>query len=673
MLGGDIGAAFHYRHPDLAGVAIELTRNTLVVQTPICLFLDTPPAPRPPGADAPAKPIRLQASDNLLGGQFEVMEFYQSADFLSRRPPLDAGSAQDLLGRLIAWKEENNVYPKSISLLAHFVKSREPLPAGKSLADWNRFWGVRDTTAVRGEIRYRGGDLRSRALIQLVQVTAKDFRLQADSPGKGAGGRDLGADVDLVGPGPAYERWKKTPAYQQWLKDTRQVQRPTAAQPFVILAHGGTAEQPYDSLAEAVAAAKSGDTIEVRGDGPFRIGKAGVPIRRPLTIRAASGYQPVLQMVSTEAGEERSKSLLEAWAPLTLEGLTFDRTGAHEARSMNMGALTAYGGPLRMSNCRLLTRPSYFVVWLSGVSTADIRHCQFQSESAAAIVMDNFKTGDRLGVSHCLFDRGWSAAVIINPNQGHPPAASVQVQLVHNTLARPALGWYYDSTFRQIEVEAQGNVVISSPILQIRQAPGPKVWQDLVRKVRWSGRENLYPANQPLVELDDVGIKASSGFDTWNRLWERPEKDSRAATAKLKGGAGPHQSAAAREVDYWRLLPDSPGHHAGKDGHDLGADMGLLGPGPAYERWKTTPAYRQWLKDTGQIQEGKQSFQGRNRDPVQLGNRCSTLPHTTLAAGVEVTPPLRASPRTAGRRPRSRGRASPAAAGSGHLCRSWTG
>jgi hypothetical protein len=34
------------------------------------------------------------------------------------------------------------------------------------------------------------------------------------------GGKDLGADVDLVGPGEAYERWHKTPAYQDWLKQT---------------------------------------------------------------------------------------------------------------------------------------------------------------------------------------------------------------------------------------------------------------------------------------------------------------------------------------------------------------------------------------------------------------------------------------------------------------------
>jgi hypothetical protein len=309
-------------------------------------------------------------------------------------------------------------------------------------------------------------------------------------------------------------------------------------------------------------------------------------------------------MVSTEAGEERSKCLLEAWAPLTLEGITFDRTGPHEAPSMNMGALTAYSGPLSMSNCRFLTRPSYFVVWLSGVSTTDIRHCQFHADTAAAIVMDDFKTGDRLGISHCLFDHGWSAAVIINPNQGRA-AASVRVQLAHNTFARPAVGWYVDSTFRQIEVEAQGNIVASSAVLQVRQAPASKEWQDQIRKVRWRGRQNLYPANHPLIELDGVAIKASAGLDTWNRLWERSEKDSCAAAAKFQAGADPRRFAAARETESWRLVPDSPGHRAGKDNCDLGDDVDLLGPGPAYERWKKTPEYQQWLKDTGQVQEGR--------------------------------------------------------------------
>ena len=55
--------------------------------------------------------------------------------------------------------------------------------------------------------------------------TPEDFRLRSGSAGYQAGkdGKDLGADVDLVGPGPAYELWKKTPEYQEWLKVTGQL------------------------------------------------------------------------------------------------------------------------------------------------------------------------------------------------------------------------------------------------------------------------------------------------------------------------------------------------------------------------------------------------------------------------------------------------------------------
>jgi hypothetical protein len=52
--------------------------------------------------------------------------------------------------------------------------------------------------------------------------------------------------------------------------------------------------------------------------------------------------------------------------------------------------------------------------------------------------------------------------------------------------------------------------------------------------------------------------------------------------------------------EEFRLRPDSAGYRAGKDGKDLGADVDLVGPGRGYERWKKTPEYQQWLKDTGQ-------------------------------------------------------------------------
>ena len=61
------------------------------------------------------------------------------------------------------------------------------------------------------------------------ELTPEAFRLLIDSAGFRASpdGKDLGADVDLVGPGEAYERWKKTPEYAKWLKETEEMMKET--------------------------------------------------------------------------------------------------------------------------------------------------------------------------------------------------------------------------------------------------------------------------------------------------------------------------------------------------------------------------------------------------------------------------------------------------------------
>ena len=53
---------------------------------------------------------------------------------------------------------------------------------------------------------------------------------------------------------------------------------------FVLLADGK--ERKFDTLAEAVQAASDGDTIEIRGNGPFVSGP--IKFRRALTIRAGA-------------------------------------------------------------------------------------------------------------------------------------------------------------------------------------------------------------------------------------------------------------------------------------------------------------------------------------------------------------------------------------------------
>src|SRR5262249_26816548 len=152
-----------------------------------------------------------------------VFEFTQLAK--GARPP---GEAEKRLTRLVSWQGDRNVYTTNgpflkLSLAKPWRDMPNPkLPGG--LAGWKKVWTSAETGSVDGSVRFHGGNLLDRLQMDPEKVTPQDYRLRPDSAGYRAGkdGKDLGADVDLVGPGAAYERWKKTPEYQQWLKDSGQ-------------------------------------------------------------------------------------------------------------------------------------------------------------------------------------------------------------------------------------------------------------------------------------------------------------------------------------------------------------------------------------------------------------------------------------------------------------------
>ena len=132
-----------------------------------------------------------------------------------------------LLPLLLTWSDRQNLYAEdnfvSFVTLNHGAPMKPP-PGPRTLADWDATWGQSKTRSSRGRVRYQGGEPLAKLALPAGRMTPEEFRLSADSAGSRAGkdGKDLGADVDLVGPGPAYERWKLTPEYQEWLKETGQ-------------------------------------------------------------------------------------------------------------------------------------------------------------------------------------------------------------------------------------------------------------------------------------------------------------------------------------------------------------------------------------------------------------------------------------------------------------------
>jgi hypothetical protein len=204
--------------------SIRLANNSLVGRS---LFFTR--ILEPSGEPKPVVPVvRVEATGNVLDAAGPLL-------WLRSEKPFSWEEMQTLVRGATAWQERRNVHGEGCTYLGLNLQlneagsrprfeNRPPPRAFRGPGDWEQFWGARDTGSLQGPLRYRGGDLLARVAADPAAVPPEDCRLAAGSAGKGAGegGRDLGADVDLVGPGPAYERWKQTPAYRQWLGDTGQ-------------------------------------------------------------------------------------------------------------------------------------------------------------------------------------------------------------------------------------------------------------------------------------------------------------------------------------------------------------------------------------------------------------------------------------------------------------------
>src|SRR5262249_25615210 len=152
-----------------------------------------------------------------------------------QRRPLDLSGGKARLRELVTFRDQRNLYwlRRGYLQIEYDPPPRQLALGIKDLPYWHAIWQAKDTGSRGGQPLYQaprlkavseaprlGAGVRGRA----EDLRGEDLRLQPGSPGKGAGegGRDTGATVELVGPGPAYDYWRRTPDYQEWLKATGQ-------------------------------------------------------------------------------------------------------------------------------------------------------------------------------------------------------------------------------------------------------------------------------------------------------------------------------------------------------------------------------------------------------------------------------------------------------------------
>jgi hypothetical protein len=203
---------------------------------------------------------------------------------------------------------------------------------------------------------------------------------------------------------------------------------------FVVLDGTGIAERGFATLAEAVFAARDGDTIEVRASGPF-VTQPLFPKGNALTIRAADGHRPVFTVRAE--GARPFLPLLHTNAPLTLEGLEFHRHDAQEWEPLTSPPklIVSRGAPLHAANCRFVFKTPG-VVELLGSPIGNFRNCEFISTSRifwmGGVACDS-PAGSRLQMHNCVIAGGGAGLALWHSK---PKSDDVEVQLTRNTLTR---------------------------------------------------------------------------------------------------------------------------------------------------------------------------------------------------------------------------------------------
>ena len=371
---------------------------------------------------------------------------------------------------------------------------------------------------------------------------------------------------------------------------------------FVVLRTDGVEVRKYDTLAEAVVGSTDGDTIEIRGNGPFVTER--ITINHPLRIRAGAGFRPVI------TDDPRHTPPKDAWllfveSPLVLEGLDL-QAGAEDQNLFQAVA------PVCAANCRFLKTSGFYAIQVQ--RNATLKNCQIVSANGVTVDMYSVSSALHVSVENCVL-----VGDINLDDMGN--AGNASFQLKNSTVVAPRKvsllfvgrgAMQQGSAQRPIQILASNNVLDpSGTLFFFCEGVAPQAVKEaseleslLTGSFTWREERNLYRIGPPYLAVGWPGTSFAAparSLSEWNKFWGMGDTGSREGTIRYRGGdlhARAVRTSEQLTPDDFRLRPDSAGYRAGPDGKDLGADVDLVGPGKAYERWKQSPAYQEWQTAT---------------------------------------------------------------------------
>jgi eukaryotic-like serine/threonine-protein kinase len=275
----------------------------------------------------------------------------------------------------------------------------------------------------------------------------------------------------------------------------------------------------FATLKEAVAAAPDGATVTIHGDGIL----ATPPLvcrGKSLTIRAATGSKPILQLAARGQDVPPWSALLTTDRPLILIGLTL--RGDEEGKAGHL--VYAERADLGLMDCSLeAPRGNAAVVCRNGTEVL-LRQCRMEAGSAAVSVEVGAAERCRVSLERCTIRttrRAGAALSVWAPERRR--ATSVELSLERNAISADRVA-AFTALPAPVAVAARDND------FSFREAligfAGCKARDDWQRFIAWQGQNNRYQAAGPWIDVEGEP-NPLRGLIAWRALWPGEESGSR--------------------------------------------------------------------------------------------------------------------------------------------------
>lgn len=368
----------------------------------------------------------------------------------------------------------------------------------------------------------------------------------------------------------------------------------------VTIKRGGAETLKYPTLSDAVVNAADGDIIEIEGSGTQNISSTIMTNGKRLTIRAATGSEPILTINSTEVS-----SGIVSDKELILEGLTLRFVTTSEiplTRIPRREAVRCVSGSLRISNCRFdateAKLESCSCITAMKANLCEIKNSELYSGSLSAALDIGMIPETQLIVENNAIASATALSIAFPIRKAADTRATVRIK--HNTISaitglllalpperfQPAVAVPVETESNLLDVDFVACLAVQPT--RGNQSKPPLSPAFITQLMQWRGEANHLRIRQTYIGLSLPGqkIKTVRAFSTladWNRIWQQ----SKSTSIQL-----PNQpdrfflfTQAPHLINLRDFLPLFSREQSRPNSRPAGAQLEFVGPGVEYTNW----------------------------------------------------------------------------------------